>query len=83
MSELDDALEYDALRKFARDMGFFAQIHANFDPIRQAPGRENACWYLQRAKRLRIEPNPPTILKYQTPEELYAWLQEFRRTETV
>jgi hypothetical protein len=78
-AELDDQREYDQLRAFAWRMGFFAQIHRNFDPLRQRPGRENACWYLQRSHKFggRLE-HEQSILKYSTPEELYAWLSESR-----
>lgn len=75
----DDALEYDALREFARALGFYANIHAGFDRLRAAPGREDACWYLQRSKKFsgRLE-HEPSILKFAKAEEVYQWLVEFR-----
>lgn len=75
----DDALEYDALREFARALGFYANIHQGFDRLRAAPGREDACWYLQRSKKFsgRLE-HEPTILKFAKAEEVYAWLNEYR-----
>jgi len=77
MSEAD--LDYDALRKFAMDLGFYANIHQGFDRLRAAPGREDACWYLQRSKEFsgRLE-HEPTILKFAKAEEVYAWLNEYR-----
>jgi len=82
--EMDEAREYDALRNFAWSLGFFAQVHKNFDPLRQRPGRESACWYLQRSKKQNPEvaPHEPTILRYALPEEIYDWLNEFKRTES-
>jgi len=80
--ELDEAESYDALRNFAWSLGFFAQIHKGFDPLRQRPGREAACWYLQRSKKQNpdVGPHEPTILKFSTAEEIYAWLNEYRKT---
>jgi hypothetical protein len=80
--ELDEQLEYDALRNFAWSLGFFAQVHRNFDPLRQRPGRENACWYLQRSKKFggRLE-HEQSILRYSTAEEIYAWLNEYRKQQ--
>ena len=77
--ELDEVLEYDALRNFARALGFHAQIHQGFDRLRAASGREEAFWYLQRSKKFsgRLE-HEPTILKFSTAEEIYAWLNEYR-----
>ena len=36
------------------------QIHQGFDRLRAAPGREDACWYLQRSKKFggRLEHEP-------------------------
>jgi len=79
--ELDEALEYDALRNFAWNHGFFAQVHRKFNPLLQRPGREHACWYLQRSKKLGGE-HEPTILKYSTAAEIYDWINEYRRTES-
>jgi hypothetical protein len=79
--ELDEALEYDALRNFAWNHGFFAQVHRNFNPLLQRPGREHACWYLQRSKKFGGE-HEPTILKYSTAAEIYDWINEYRRTES-
>ncbi len=81
--ELDEALEYDALRNFAWSMGFFAQIHRNYDPCRRrADGSPGGCWYLQRSKKFQGEgaPHEPTILKYATADEVYAWLNEYSRS---
>ncbi len=78
-SNLDAALEYDALRNFARDLGFYANIHAGFDRLRAAPGREHAFWYLMRSKKFsgRLE-REPSILKFAKAEEIYDWLNEYR-----
>ncbi len=78
-SDLHGLLEYDALREFARALGFHAQIHQGFDRMRAAPGREEAFWYLQRSKKFsgRLE-HEPSILKYALASEVYAWLVEFR-----
>jgi hypothetical protein len=73
-------LEYDALQNLAWSLGFFAQIHRGFDPLRQAPGREAACWYLQKSNQHQPGQHRESILKYQTAEEIHAWLIEFRRT---
>lgn len=81
MSEaLSELEEYDALRAFARQLGFYVNIHRNFNRLLAAPGRENACWYLQRSKKFgsRME-HEPTILKYRTADEIYSWLNEYRR----
>ena len=77
---LDEMYEYDALRNFARSLGFHAQVHMNFDRLRAAPGREDACWYLQRSKKQNpiAAPHEPTILKFAKAEEIYAWLQTYR-----
>ena len=83
-SDLDERFEYDALREFARALGFYANIHQGFDRLRAAPGREDAFWYLQRSKKFsgRLE-HEPSILKFAKAEEVYAWLQEFRaQTQT-
>lgn len=83
MASLDDEIEYDALRNFAWAHGFFAQIHKNFDPLRQRPGREAACWYLQRSKKQNptVAPHEPTILRYALASEVYDWINEWKRTE--
>ncbi len=76
---LDAMLEYDALREFARALGFHAQIHQGFDRLRARPGREHAFWYLQRAKKQNPSvAHEPTILKFSTAEEVYKWLNEYR-----
>ncbi len=69
--QLDDQREYDALRAFAWSQGFFAQVHRNFNPLLQRPGRENACWYLKLRKKFGAE-HEHSILKYSTPDEIYA-----------
>jgi hypothetical protein len=69
--------EYDALRNYAWHNGFFAQIHRNFDPLLQWPGREDACWYLQRQKKDGGE----SILKYRTAAEVRAWIDDYRRDQ--
>ena len=80
--QLDDALEYEALRTFAWHHGFFAQVHRNFNPLLQRPGRERACWYLQRSKKQNpsVAPHEPTILKYSTADEIYAWINAHIKT---
>jgi hypothetical protein len=45
------------------------------------PGRENAFWYLQRRKKFGNE-HEPTILKYATSQEIYDWINEWKRTES-
>lgn len=81
-SLLNEDMEYDALRHFARSMGFHAEIHKGFDRLRAAPGRGDACWYLQRSKKFggRCE-HEPSILKFAKAEEIYAWLNALRRAE--
>ena len=79
--ELDDRREYDATKNFAWQHGFFAQVHKNFDPLLATPGRENAFWYLQRRKKFGNE-HEPTILKYATPQKIYDWINEWKRTES-
>jgi lipoprotein NlpI len=78
-SDLDERFEYDALREFARALGFHAQVHQGFDRLRAAPGREDACWYLQRSKKFsgRLE-HEPSILKFALASEVYSWLVEYR-----
>ncbi len=78
-SNIDEMYEYDALRNFANALGFYSNIHQGFDRLRAAPGREDACWYLQRSKKLsgRLE-HEPSILKFAKVEEVYAWLNEYR-----
>jgi hypothetical protein len=80
----DDLLDYDRLKAFAWEIGFHAEVHRNFNPLLQRPGREGACWYLQRSKKQNPEvaPNEPSILKYSTPAEIYDWLIEYRKTES-
>jgi hypothetical protein len=72
MSSPEDQLSYDHLKNFAWALGFFAEVHKNFDPARQRPGREAACWYLQRSKKQnpKVAPHEPSILKYRTPAEI-------------
>ena len=71
--------DYDALRNYARHLGFHAQIHRTFDPARQPIGREDAVWYLQRSKKFGSD-HEPSILKYAKAEEVRAWLDDFKRT---
>jgi hypothetical protein len=80
MPPLDEAESYDALRNYAWSLGFFTQKHRNFDPLRQAPGRENACWYLQRSNQHQPGMHQDSILRYSTYQEVRAWLDEFKRT---
>jgi len=81
----EDQLEYDHLKAYAWAFGFHAEIHKHFDPARSPPGRENACWYLMRSKKQNpgVAPHELSILKYSTAAEIYDWLIEYRRTETV
>lgn len=83
-SDSEDQIEHDAIKNFARALGFYAQIHRNFDPLLAAPGRENACWYLQRSKKQNpnVAPHEPTILKFALASEIYDWLNEWKRTES-
>jgi hypothetical protein len=84
-SDLDDLESYDHVRAVARDLGFYAQIHLNFNPLHAAPGREAACWYLQRSKKQNptAAPHEPTIIKYKTAAEILEWLSEYRaQTQT-
>ena len=78
--EMDDTESYDATKNFAWHHGFFAQVHRGFNPLLAAPGRENAFWYLQRRKKFGNE-HEPTILKYATSQEIYDWINEWKRTE--
>lgn len=81
-TDLDAQMEYDLLRKFAGDLKFHAQVHRDFDPMTQAPGREKAFWYLQPNKSWRKESNE-SILRYATADEVYAWLIEYRRQQSA
>ena len=84
MSSPEDQLSYDHLKNFAWALGFHAEVHRNFDPLRQRPGREQACWYLQRSKKQNPEvaPHEPSILKFALASEVYDWLLEFKKTES-
>lgn len=75
--------EFDHVRKIARDLGFFAQVHAGFDPGRAPPGREDAFWYLQRSKKQNptVAPHEVSILKFARASEVLDWLYEYRMQE--
>ena len=84
MSSLDDQLTYDHLKNFAWALGFFAEVHKNFNPALARPGREKACWYLQRSKKQNpnVAPHEPSILRYALASEVYDWLAEYRKQQT-
>jgi hypothetical protein len=78
--EMDES--YDALRAYAWANGFFAQIHRNFNPLLQRPGREDACWYLQESNRHNPGQKRTSILRYSTSQEVRTWIDEWKRQQT-
>jgi hypothetical protein len=79
--QFDEEIEYDALRQFAWHNGYFAQVHKNFDPLRQPPERKMAYWYLQRSKKENPEaaPHELSILRYALADEVYTYINEHRK----
>jgi hypothetical protein len=83
MSEIEDRLEYDHVKVFAFNAGFHAEIHRGFKPELQPPGREAACWYLQRSKNHGADAlHIPTILKFSTAAEIYDYVLEHKKAES-
>jgi hypothetical protein len=82
--EMDEMEEYDAVQRLARSLGFFAQLHRQYDPCRRRPdGSLCGPWYLQRSKKQNpnAAPHEPTILKYATADEIFAWLHEHQKQD--
>jgi hypothetical protein len=77
INTLGDEEEYDAIRSFADSLGFYANVHQNYNP--SLPGGP---WYLQRKKKFsgRLE-HEPSILKYSTADTVIAWLNSYARQE--
>jgi hypothetical protein len=84
VSEIEDKLEYDHLKAFAWAHGFHAEVHKNFNPSYQRPGREAAFWYLQRSKKQnpKMAPHEPSILKYALAQEVYDWILAYKKSES-
>jgi hypothetical protein len=76
--QLDGALEFEALKNFAWQNGFFAQIHRNFTP---RPGQERNCWYLQKSNKHNPGVHQDTILKFSTAEEIHNWIVAYLAAE--
>jgi hypothetical protein len=83
VSELEDKLEYDHLKAFCWAEGLHAEIHRDFKPQLQRPGREQAFWYLQRLRKLNPElaPDEISILKFCTAAEIYDWVLEYKKKQ--
>lgn len=79
----EDQLQYDHLKSFALTAGFHAEIHRGFKPELQRPGREAACWYLQRSKKIHGDgAHEPTILKFALASEVYDWILAYEKAES-
>lgn len=73
--------EYDAMVTFANAMGFYVNRHKQFDRNRtRANGEPPGEFYLQRSKKFggRLE-HEPSILRFAHPQEIYDWLNEYRK----
>lgn len=76
-----DDEEFDALVTFANSLGFYCNKHRVFDRNRtRANGQPPGEYYLQRSKKFggRLE-HEPTILSFVHPQEIYDWLNEYRK----
>ena len=83
MSDLEDKLEYDHLKAVCWAEGLHAEIHRDFKPELQRPGRERAFWYLQfsRKRNPELGPNEISILKFSTAAEVYDWVLEYKKKQ--
>ena len=84
MSELEDRIEYDHLKAFCWAEGLHAEIHRDFKPELQRPGRERAFWYLQHSRKRHPElaPDEISILKFSTAAEVYDWVLEHKNAKS-
>ena len=75
-------ISYDTLKAFCWQHGFHADVHKHFDPLRQRPGREEACWYLQPSMKQHGETVRTTVLKFALAQEVYDWVLAHTKAES-
>jgi hypothetical protein len=74
-------LSYDTLKAFCWQRGWHAEMHKHFDPARQPPGREEACWYLQPSLKQHGETVRSTVLKFALAQEVYDFVLQYEKKE--
>jgi hypothetical protein len=62
-------MEFDMLRRRADELGFHVQRHRDFDPY-----RGTGDLYIMEKRRFREE-HMPTLRRYQTAEQIWAFLR--------